>query len=461
MARKPRQLERDLTGSPTAVLNAIRNGASTDYKDAIPVATNDAGVIRTIGAVLLNNPIFYNEFINGLVNRIGKVIFASDQYWENPLGWVNKGVLDYGETVEEIFVDIAKPFQYDPAVAEKDWMKREVPDVKAAFHTLNYTKYYKATIQEADVRKAFTNASGVERLINQIIGSMYKAARYDLYLATRYLIGVNMYQGYVVGIQVPDTSTVSNIENIVAVARAIRSELEFPTRKYNIMHVLNETPVERLRFFVSTTLDATMDVKVLANAFNMEKAEFLGKKQILPPWKDLDVARLDELFKDSEGNALPGYHSFTAAELAKLDTIACFIVDEEWFQFYDWYIESHTSPFNGEGLYYNSWYHVQKILSASPFRNAIMLIGDTQSVTSVTLNISSVTLPVAGQISAQATVVTTGFAPQTLTWTSSDEDVATVDASGNITAVAAGSATITATSVFDNTKSATVDVTVE
>lgn len=90
-----------------------------------------------------------------------------------------------------------------------------------------------------------------------------------------------------------------------------------------------------------------------------------------------------------------------------------------------------------------------------------MLIGDDQSITSVTLNISEVTLPVGGSIGAMATVATEGFAPKTLTWTSSDEDVATVDASGNITAVAAGSATITATSTFDSTKTATVAVAVQ
>ena len=456
MARKPRQLERDLTGSPAEVLNAIKNGASTDYQKAVPFATNDAQVIRKIGAVLIDNPVFYNEFINGLINRIGKVIFASNQYWKNPFGWANKGILDYGETVEDIFVDIAKPHQYDPAVAEENWMKREVPDVKAVFHTLNYTKFYKSTIQEQDVRKAFTNASGVDRLINQVIGSMYKAARYDLYLATRYLIAINLWNGYVTGIQVPAPTTVDAIENVVAVARAIRSELEFPSRKYNLMKVLNETPIERLRFFISTTLNAVMDVKVLANAFNMDKAEFLGKKEILPSWKDLDVERLDMLFAGEDT-----YHSFTAAELAKLDDIVAFICDEEWFQVYDWYIESHTSPYNGEGLYYNNWYHIQKVLSTSPFRNAIMLIGAEQAVSAVVLNISEVTLPVGANISAQATVTTTGFAPKTLSWVSSDEDVATVDASGNIVAVAAGSATITATSVFDSTKSATVAVTVE
>ena len=209
-----------------------------------------------------------------------------------------------------IFVDIAKPHQYDPAVAEENWMKREVPDVKAVFHTLNYTKFYKSSIQDVDIRKAFTNASGVERLISEVIGSMYKAAEYDLYQAVRYLIAMNIYDGAVTAIEVNPPTTVQNLENIVAVARAIRSELEFPTRKYNTMKVLNETPIERLRFFISTSLNATMDVKVLANAFNMEKAEFLGQKIILPPWKDLDVERLDLLFDGEEG-----YHSFTEAEL--------------------------------------------------------------------------------------------------------------------------------------------------
>lgn len=89
-----------------------------------------------------------------------------------------------------------------------------------------------------------------------------------------------------------------------------------------------------------------------------------------------------------------------------------------------------------------------------------MLVGTEQGITSVSLNVSEVTLPVGASITAIATVETTGFAPKTLLYTSSDTEVATVDAFGTITAVAAGTATITATSKFDTTKSATVDVTV-
>ncbi len=48
----------------------------------------------------------------------------------------------------------------------------------------------------------------------------------------------------------------------------------------------------------------------------------------------------------------------------------------------------------------------------------------------------------------------------TVTWTSSDESVATVDAKGAVTGVAPGTAVITATSNLDNTKSASCTVTV-
>lgn len=59
-----------------------------------------------------------------------------------------------------------------------------------------------------------------------------------------------------------------------------------------------------------------------------------------------------------------------------------------------------------------------------------------------------------------ATVTATGGADESVTWLSSNEDVAIVDADGLVTAVALGNATITATSVFDTTISGSSAVTV-
>ena len=130
-----------LSGSSVDILNAIRNSASTNYRDYVPEARGSAQSIREIGAIIMQYPTLQNEFLSALVNRIGMVLITSKMY-TNPWTVFKRGYLEFGETIEEIFVNIAKPFQYDPATAENKVFQREIPDVRAAFHTLNYQKFY-------------------------------------------------------------------------------------------------------------------------------------------------------------------------------------------------------------------------------------------------------------------------------------------------------------------------------
>ena len=133
MATKPKIVT--LTNSSVDVLNAIRNNATINYKNYVPIATPDADSIREIGAIIMDDAQLQNEFLTALVNRIGRVLITSKMY-DNPWSMFKKGMLEFGETIEEIFVNIAKPFQFDPAVAESKIFKREIPDVRAAFHII-------------------------------------------------------------------------------------------------------------------------------------------------------------------------------------------------------------------------------------------------------------------------------------------------------------------------------------
>jgi uncharacterized protein YjdB/formylglycine-generating enzyme required for sulfatase activity len=95
---------------------------------------------------------------------------------------------------------------------------------------------------------------------------------------------------------------------------------------------------------------------------------------------------------------------------------------------------------------------------------------DSSKKASVTINVpavSSVTIAgdatrsvnVGGTAQLTATVNAVGGAATTVTWSSSDTSIATVNA-GLVTAVAGGSTTITATSTFDPTKTANVTINV-
>ena len=48
-----------------------------------------------------------------------------------------KGLLEYGETVEEIFVQIANVRVFDYDKAEKRELKRTMPDIRSALHTMS------------------------------------------------------------------------------------------------------------------------------------------------------------------------------------------------------------------------------------------------------------------------------------------------------------------------------------
>lgn len=72
---------------------------------------------------------------------------------------------------------------------------------------------------------------------------------------------------------------------------------------------------------------------------------------------------------------------------------------------------------------------------------------DPQEPTGVTLNKTTLSLEVAATETLIATVEPTNAEDKTVTWTSSDETIATVDANGLVTAIKAGTATITVSTI--------------
>lgn len=454
MAIKPKIVT--LTNSSVDILNVIRNNASVNYQNYVPQATADADSIKEIGAVIMDNPQLQNEFLSALVNRIGRVLITSKMY-ENPWSMFKKGMLEFGETIEEIFVNIAKPFQFDPAVAETNLFKREIPDVRSAFHIMNYQKYYKTTIQNDQLRQAFLSWQGITDLIAKIVDAMYTGANYDEFQTMKYMLAKNVLNGRMYPVTIPAVTS-DNMKSIVSTIKGVSNNFEFLSDKYNIAGVQNNSKKSEQYLLINSNFDATMDVEVLASAFNMDKAEFLGKRVLVDSFGSLDTARLNILFADD-----PTYTEISADELKALDAIPCILVDENWFMIFDNYY-NFTEQYNGEGLYWNYWYHVWKTFSISPFVNNALFIPGVPSVTSVTVSPANATVKAGQSVSLSAVVQTEYFAPQTVNWSSNTEGV-TVNKGGVVTVGADVTpetvVTITAQSTYDNQKVGTSTITVK
>ena len=453
MATKPKIVT--LTNSSVDILNVIRNNATINYKNYVPVATADAESIREIGAIIMDSPQLQNEFLSALVNRIGRVLVTSKMY-DNPWSMFKKGTLEFGETIEEIFVNIAKPFQFDPNVAETNLFKREIPDVRSAFHIMNYQKYYKTTIQNDQLRQAFLSWQGITDLIAKIVDSMYTGANYDEFQTMKYMLAKHILNGRMYPVTIPAV-TEANMKSIVSTIKGVSNNYEFMSNKYNIAGVQNFSKKKDQYLLINSNFDATMDVEVLASAFNMDKAEFTGKRVLVDSFGSLDIERLNILFADD-----PTYTEISKSDLQALDAIPCVLVDKDWFMIFDNFY-NFTEQYNGEGLYWNYWYHVWKTFSISPFANNALFIPGVPTVTSVTVSPANATVKAGQTISLSAVVQTEYFAPQSVNWSSNTEGV-TVSKGGLVTIGADVSpdtvVTITATSVYDNGKSGTSTITV-
>ena len=175
-----------LNASTMDILNVIRQNAGYEYQQNVPEVTKASDIPR-VGEVIYGTPTFANQFINALVNRIVIVRMQSANF-NNPYSVLKKGYIEFGETVEDIFVNIAKGVDFDPEKGKSREFKRTFPDVRSAFHTMNWRVMYPVTVQDEDLKQAFLSLEGVQNLITKIVDAVYTGAEYDEFLLFKYLM---------------------------------------------------------------------------------------------------------------------------------------------------------------------------------------------------------------------------------------------------------------------------------
>ena len=105
-----------LNASTATIINTIRANASAEYQDKVPSVTKSTDIPK-VGEVLYGTPALANEFISALINRIAMVRITSKTY-NNPYAHLKKGMLDYGETIEEVFVELCKANEFNTEKAQ-------------------------------------------------------------------------------------------------------------------------------------------------------------------------------------------------------------------------------------------------------------------------------------------------------------------------------------------------------
>jgi len=365
------------------IVNAIRNSAGDSFKQYVPLA--DVDNVTAIGAGILQNQTIQNEFITSLVDRIGLVVLRTVSL-ENPLKKFKKGQMPQGRTIEEIFTDITTAKKYDPFDAEQTVFKRQIPNVKTLFHERNRQELYQQTIQDESLKSAFTSWGNFEGFVSSIINAIYNSAEVDEYKYMRLLIDNYYAKGLfkVVPVTEPNTETAARefVKSLRATAR--RMTLPMGTRHYNSLAVHTRSDMEDLHLIIDADLEATLDVDVLAKAFNMDRTTFMGNVTVI------------------DGFASTGLEAV--------------LVDRDWFMVYD-NLQKMETIRNPKGLYWNYYYHIWQTLSVSRFANAVAFVsGTVPAVTQVIVDPTILAIKAGGTFAYKAYVRATDNVDHPVTW---------------------------------------------
>lgn len=305
-----------------------------DYGDRIPTATQNN--LGDVAQAIMNYAPAKNAVLTALYNKIALTIINSMEF-TNPFSRFRRSKINYGDTIEDIFVDIPEGYEYDRT--NENPFGQVVPDVKALYETINKQLQYKTTIWDAEFRKALQQPYGLDTLVTRIVTALRTAAEYDDYLIGKQILansgvyGATIYMGAETG--VPSTDGKTLLEAI----KAAGSAMKFPSKNYNQQGVLNSTPMERQVLIIRAGLKNQIDLDVLAGLYNLDKADITQS-----------IIEVDDFNADS--------------------TLAAALVDEKFLNIYP-ALEDGGLIYNPQALATNHFWNSWSVNTASLFQNAV------------------------------------------------------------------------------------------
>lgn len=423
--------------------------------------------IKPIGQIIVDNVRYKNAFINAL-NLIAVTLIEQND-WENPWEeFTEQGKIDFGQSVREMIVDLVEAHDYNEYRNNAThFLQHEIPDVYNYVYNINFQKFYKVTVNDTEIAMAFTNETGLYNLIQSIYSRLYESYKYDKYQVDKYQLCRRIIDGTIPSAQIANFATNTPRQNVSAM-KGYSNKLTFRSPNYNPAGLRLATPFSKQRLIVNTDFEAQISTEVLATSYFLNEAEMKTKGALIDGFNDFDTERLSALL----GNQ---YVAFTEEELTKLSNVVGVIISDNFFKDFYYALDNRaeesgitktTEFYNPETFDNTLWLHAWRIFATSPFANAIVFSKDASAVSSVEITPATATVSKGQNVQLTATVTTTGITNKSVEWTvdaSASADGVTVDVNGLVKVPATAtveSITVTATSIFDNTKSDTATITV-
>ena len=331
---------------------------TSDFQQRIPDPTI-AGVKATMDALFQPmNAMYFNQFMDVLINRIG-FTYVRQQAYKNPLAVFKGTKLSYGSTIQEIAPKWIKAHSYDDE--NETLLKLHRPEAQVWYHSQNRRDQYSISVNVDELRTAFTDETGLNKLVASIMTTPQNSDEYDEFLIMKQLIAEyeNRWGFYKHHLSAAPTEDATGKELLTAL-QTYGGRLQFPSALYSGTTIPVFAKPEELVLLVTPETQASLNVNTLSALFNVDLAQVRYRTVII-----------DEF-------PIPN-------AVALLTTEDFFVCSDTLF--------NTTSFWNPQTLTTNYYLNHWGVYSISPFVPAILFTTDDATVTpTITQTVSGITL---------------------------------------------------------------------
>lgn len=450
------------------ILNDIMvevTGGQIDPDDApaTPIVQEDLSNIVDIGTQVFSNN-WRDKYVAAMINRIGREVFV-DRTYEGYAPSVLRDAWEYGSIMSKtrckIFDAKANPSWSLSAGQTVNQFEFTPPDVIQKFYNTKTAWQIDCSFTEVQLRQSFTSAEAMNRFYSMIENRI--AQSMTIYIDSLVMRTINNFiaekiyanngvvdvlAGYNATVATPITAAeaVSSKDWYRYLALVVKQYVErfrAPSRNFNIADDddgnVTFTPREFAHLVLHSDIAAGMEVYLQSDTYHDELVK-IGDYEKVPFWQSQgDAYQLATTSRIDCKLASDNTHTVNRNYIigALFDRDALGVLNEN---------RRTTSAYNANGEYWTNFYKVDTSYFNDLAENGIIFVLGNGTIPTVTLDKSTLSVTVGGATgSLSATVSPVGSA---VTWSSSDTSIATVS-SGTVTAVKAGSCTVTASITVD------------
>ena len=289
-----------------------------------------------------------NEFLDALFNKVLYQTVTSMEF-TNPFKRYDGFPIQYGDTIENIFVELPKGYKFDKDAS--DPFTKCNPDVKTLYSSINYEMQYCTTIQDSLLRRACLSEYGMMNLIDTIIGALSKAMNIDEYKATIAMLNnANLYARGFQNLEYAQGATDKDKAELITktIVNTV-SSFKLPMTANNKLGVEQNSSAGDLFLVIKYGLLNSINLDYLTGVYNLSKVDLLK-----------NIVEVDGFQVTKDVNGTPTMVG---------DDIDFIILDTKGFDMHT-ALQDGGLIYNPKGKYTNHFYNLWKIMSFKYFYNA-------------------------------------------------------------------------------------------